>query len=59
MTCLDELLAVLLHLIHIDVPPEGGVPVAEAVLHQVNGVPQTLQHDNLPMQASSNNKEST
>ena len=45
--CLDKLFAVELHLVDIDVSPEGGVPVAKAALDQVYGAPQRLQHHDL------------
>ena len=47
---LDKLLAVHLHVLDVNVPPLGGVPVSKAALHQSNHIPQTIQHHYLPVE---------
>ena len=47
-------LAVQLHVLDIDVPPEGGVPVGKAAPHQGHHVPQQLQHAHLGVRGHEN-----
>ena len=41
-------LALLLHVVHLDLHPGGGPPGRDAGVHHRDQVPQVLQHDHLP-----------